>query len=138
MPTAQEFRLTLASGMREINRVCLGVTAFCAENVLAKSVEWNLQLVLEELISNTVHHGMAPVTAPIGIHLSLDEGVLRLEYTDRGSPFNPRQDLPPDTRELPIWQRTVGGLGWRMILHYCELHDYRRVNGENHYSFVVN
>ena len=138
MPTAQEFRLTLASEMRAINRACLGVAAFCAKNALAKSVERALQLVLEELISNTVRHGLAPVAAPIDIHLSLDEGILRLEYTDRGRPFDPRQDLPADTRELPIEQRAVGGLGWSMILHYCELHDYRCVNGENHYSFVVN
>lgn len=138
MPTAQELRLTLASELREINRACLGVAAFCAKNALAKTVETALQLVLEELISNTVCHGLAPLTAPIGIHLSLDEGVLRLEYSDRGSPFDPRQDLPPDTRELPIEQRAVGGLGWSMILHYCELNDYRRANGENHYSFVVN
>ena len=137
MPKAQEFKLTLASELCEINRACRSIDDFCALNAVAKSSERALHIVLDELISNTVSHGRAPATAPIDVRLILDEGTMKLEYIDRGRPFDPFKDLPPDTRELPIEQRSIGGLGWPLILNYCELDDYRYIDGENHYAFVI-
>ncbi|MFT5173043.1 MAG: anti-sigma regulatory factor (Ser/Thr protein kinase) [Gammaproteobacteria bacterium] len=137
MPIEREISLTLASELPEINRVSRSVAQFCAANALSSAVERSLQLVLEELITNTVRHGMVLSAAPIDVRVALDEGGLRLVYVDRGKPFDPRHDLAPDTRELPIEQRSVGGLGWVLILHYCELDEYRYIDGENHYGFVL-
>ena len=137
MPAEQELKLTLASELREINLACRRIDDFCALNAVAKASEHALHIVLDELISNTVSHGRSPPTAPIDVRLILDEGIMKLEYIDRGRPFDPLKDLPPDTRELPIEQRQVGGLGWPLILNYCELDDYRYIDGENHYAFVI-
>ena len=137
MPITQQLALTLPSKILQISRACRAVTDFCVGNALARPAERRLQLVLEELITNTVRHGLAPATALIDVRLALDEGEVRLVYIDRGMPFDPRNDLPRDTRELPLEQRGVGGMGWPLILHYCELAEYRYSDGENHYAFVL-
>ena len=49
-----------------------------------------LNLVLEELFTNTVRHGYRDGTdAPVWITLSRDEGDVRVVYEDCGPPFNP-------------------------------------------------
>jgi anti-sigma regulatory factor (Ser/Thr protein kinase) len=136
-PMTHKVALTLASDVRDINRASLTITEFCLANALGQTFERTLQLIVEELVSNTVEHGRAPPAAPIDLRFWIEAGQLLLEYVDRGIPFNPGTDLPRDTRELPVEQRAVGGLGWPMILHYCRLTGYRRANDENHYFFTI-
>ena len=137
MSKAHEFKLTLASELREINRICRSLDDFCAVHAVGRSSERVLHIVLEELISNTVSHGAVPATAPIDVCLKFGTQCIELEYIDRGRPFDPLQDVPPDTRDMPLEKRSVGGLGWPLIFSYCVLDGYRYTNGENHYTFLI-
>lgn len=110
---------------------------------MARRVEHALQIVLEELITNSVRHGpghdhsQGSGASSIDVHMTVDGSTVKFAYVDRATPFNPHCDLPPDTREVPVEQRDVGGLGWPLILHYCELYEYWYVDGENHYGLAL-
>jgi len=95
-----------------------------------------LRLVLEELVTNSIMHGWgddAHDDRDTGIHVDfhVDGGFLHFQYVDHGSPFDPRSDLPGDTRDQHLDDRPDGQLGWPLILHYCDLLDYAREGERN-------
>ncbi|WP_161973809.1 ATP-binding protein [Hwanghaeella grinnelliae] len=95
-----------------------------------------LRLVLEELVTNSIMHGWgkgAHDDPETGIHVDfhIDDGVLHFRYVDHGSPFDPRSDLPSDSRDEHLDDRPDGQLGWPLILHYCDLLHYAREEGQN-------
>jgi hypothetical protein len=69
--------------------------------------------------------------------MACNESAIFLEYRDGGTAFDPRQDLPLDSRELSLEERPIGGLGWPLILHYCRLESCHCIDGENRYEFSI-
>lgn len=95
-----------------------------------------LRLVLEELVTNSIAHGGRKGghdDPAMGIHVDfhLQAGFLHFRYVDHGKPFDPRTDLPRDAREDELDDRPDGQLGWPLILHYCDLLNYARCDGQN-------
>ena len=70
-----------------------------------------IQLVLEELFTNTVNHGYGGESdAPIGARLACHQGEITLDYTDRAPCF--------DLGKMPLQDAStvdVGGLGLTLI-----------------------
>ena len=112
--------LTLASRLKEINRATDHVRSFCQSVHLDESAAKVLSLILEELITNTVRHGAPPPDAPITVTLSRDGLDTLVQYVDCGPAYDPTLNPPPDTRDRPLEERPIGGLGWTLIFHYCE------------------
>jgi sigma-B regulation protein RsbU (phosphoserine phosphatase) len=90
-----------------------------------------INLIIEELVTNTLNHGNADDNTSIIIELKRASNAVAIGYQDAGIPFDPHHDLGKDDRHLPLEQRSIGGLGWRLILDYCERVDYQRQNGQN-------
>ena len=95
-----------------------------------------LRLVLEELVTNSIMHGWGQDghdDRDTGIHVDfhIDDGFLHFKYVDHGAPFDPRRDLPSDTRDEHLDDRPDGQLGWPLILHYCDLLHYAREEEQN-------
>lgn len=90
-----------------------------------------LRLILEELLANTVMHGDPPEGSPVQLRLDMRSDAVEIRFRDSGVAFNPQTDLPPDTREDEEDDRPVGQLGWPLILHYCSITDYQRVDEQN-------
>jgi anti-sigma regulatory factor (Ser/Thr protein kinase) len=78
-------------------------------------VRRSLQVVLDELLSNTVRCGAdGGRELAIQVRFRLDEDALRVEIVDDGTPFNPLERESPDTT-LPLEKRPVGGLGILLV-----------------------
>ena len=91
-----------------------------------------LNLVLEELFTNTVRHGYRDGTdAPVWITLSRDEGDVRVVYEDCGPPFNPYAWLAAATSAGPQPLRRPGGLGILLTRELAASRDYAYVFGRN-------
>jgi len=94
----------------------LGFVEFVADrHGLEPEAAQRLKLVVEEAVTNVVHHGYAgrePGDLTLTADLEGDTVVVTLE--DRGAAFDPadapQADLDSDWRE-----RSVGGLGWHLI-----------------------
>lgn len=92
-----------------------------------------LRLVLEELFTNTVHHGHgADSDQPVDVVLDVTPGQIRLTYEDTAPVFDPRTPLAED----PLEERPVGHLGLVLVRSMVEELCYERIEGRNRLTFA--
>lgn len=104
---------------------------FCSRHDIAQAQAKRLQLVLEELLANTIAHGACAIGSTVRIELHHDDRQVHIRYHDCGLPFDPLRETPPEMRDAPLAQRPVGGLGWTLIREYCVQIQYTRSDDEN-------
>ncbi|MFZ4463385.1 MAG: ATP-binding protein [Bacteroidales bacterium] len=82
---------------------------------LPMSISLNLNLVLEELITNTIFYGYEDQNEHfIQIEISIENQVITMRITDDGKEFNPLLMAEPDI-ELSVEERKIGGLGIHFV-----------------------
>jgi serine/threonine-protein kinase RsbW len=106
--------------------------SFCSEAALARDPCLRLNLVLEELFTNTVRHGhRGDSDAPVWVTLTAGPAALSLTYEDNAPPFNPYgtpPDAPPDTT---VKMRKIGGLGVLLTRRLASSREYAYLYGRN-------
>ena len=106
--------------------------SFCNEAAVAQDHCLRMNLVLEELFTNTVRHGHRGDTdSPIWVTLAADGSTLNLTYEDTAPPFNPYgtpPDAPPDTT---VKMRKIGGLGVLLTRRLAASREYAYLYGRN-------
>ncbi|HEX2200063.1 MAG TPA: ATP-binding protein [Burkholderiales bacterium] len=91
-----------------------------------------VNLVLEELFTNTVKHGyQGECDAPIWIDLREAHGTLHVTYEDSAPPFNPYVGLPEFEPEATLRSRRIGGLGVLLTRKLANTRDYAYLYGRN-------
>ena len=129
--TAAEFRLD--GDLGELTRLSAEVAQFCRAGALGERVEFNLNLILEELFANVVAHGggrgMKDVAA-VRLKSETDGGVA-VEFADRGAAFDPAA-APAPNLGAPLGERQAGGLGLHFVRSLARIVEYRRRDGWNH------
>jgi serine/threonine-protein kinase RsbW len=106
--------------------------AFCAETGTPRPDCLRLNLVLEELFTNTVKHGhRGDCDAPVWIGLSRTGDAVRVVYEDKAPPFNPYAHLPEDPPDTTLEMRKVGGLGVLLTKQLAASRDYAYLFGRN-------
>lgn len=97
--------------------------AFCERHGVERRVAMRLLLIIEELFTNTVHHGYRGESEqPIRVALSMDVGTLALLYEDAAPRYDPLARLAesPDVLTAPVESRPVGGLGVLLVGELAE------------------
>jgi serine/threonine-protein kinase RsbW len=106
--------------------------SFCSEAALGQDQCLRLNVVLEELFTNTVRHGhRGDSDAPVWVTLSAGPTSLNLTYEDMAPPFNPYgtpPDAPPDTT---VKMRKIGGLGVLLTRRLASAREYAYLYGRN-------
>ena len=129
--------IALGHDLREIERLAGLVERFCADTHLPGDVAMNVNLVLDELVSNVIKYGEAKNgTRPIEVSLALNGAVLTIEMVDDGIAFNPIDVKAPDL-DLPITERPIGGLGIHIVKALTETIAYRRERERNHLRLTM-
>jgi anti-sigma regulatory factor (Ser/Thr protein kinase) len=99
---------------------------------LPHAASLRLQLVAEELFTNTFRHGQPCSTASmVTLRIELCGQDIELTYEDGEHAWNPQQRLDHSTLHLPLEQRPVGGLGMILIDGMAEQVQYERVHERN-------
>ena len=112
-------------------------------NEMAEAEDWPItltmraNLILEELVLNTLTYGDASGLTEIDLALDSKDHALTIRLTDDGSPFNPLTDSPKPDVTLPLAERPIGGLGVYLVRAMSEDLEYRRENNQNHLKLVV-
>jgi anti-sigma regulatory factor (Ser/Thr protein kinase) len=96
-----------------------------------QAVRVRLLLVIEELLVNVIKHGRPPAGSRIEFGLTLMEDRIEIRQMDAGAPFDPRTDIPTLSREDAVLGGIEGGVGWPMILQWCEFIAYERTGDRN-------
>jgi serine/threonine-protein kinase RsbW len=107
--------------------------SFCGEAALSRDHCLRLNLVLEELFTNTVRHGhRGDSDTPVWVTLATaGPDALNLTYEDTAPPFNPYgtpPDAPPDTT---VKMRKIGGLGVILTRKLAASREYAYLYGRN-------
>jgi serine phosphatase RsbU (regulator of sigma subunit)/anti-sigma regulatory factor (Ser/Thr protein kinase) len=127
-----ESHIILGTDLRELGRLHPFLSEFCSKEDLPADLIFDLELILEELVTNVMKYGgVAPGTDCCRIGLRrLGEDVIGIQFRDRGAPFDPLAREEVDTA-LPIEERPIGGLGIHFIRKLTETQHYEYRDGEN-------
>ena len=108
---------------------------FWQNSLLAEDAQADLNIAVEEIVSNVIRH--ADSTTPIALTVTLDEDRIRVEVQDSGSAFDPLTHPMPDPNS-PLEQRRAGGLGIFMVTKMMDEVRYERREGRNCLTMVRN
>lgn len=110
------------------------VERFCADHAIDARDAMRLNLLIEELFTNTVVHGQGGDSdTPVHIELQAGPASLSLLFADRAPPFDPLawRDAGPATVPAALEDRPVGRLGIRLVFKMATRVEYERVDGWN-------
>lgn len=121
----------------ELNALRSFLEAFCAQAAVGRDACLRLNLLLEELFTNTVRHGhRGDSESPVWIGLAADaDSRIIVNYEDSAPPFNPYARPSLDTTQQI---RSVGGRGLRLLAELAPTRDYAYLFGRNRIRLVVN
>lgn len=128
---AEELDVTIPARLSEVRELSGMVEAFGDANGLPDPKVFVINLALDELITNTVTHGLEDkADAEIRIRMQVDGGTLILVMEDNGQPFDPTQDTNADVTSS-LEERAVGGLGLHLVKSFADRITYEFVGGRN-------
>ncbi len=108
------------------------VERFCAQAGVGRDACLRLNLVLEELFTNTIRHGYRDRSeAPVWVSLARAEDGVRIVYEDGGPPFYPFAWLAAAISAGPQPLRRPGGLGILLTRELASSREYAYVFGRN-------
>lgn len=90
-------------------------------------LEFQLRLVVEELVSNVVNYS---TSEKITINITHPEKMLRITIIDEGIPFDPLKKDNPDIT-LSAEDRKIGGLGIFLVREMMDRVTYQYENNTN-------
>lgn len=128
--------LIIRNNLSEISRLAVFVQEIAEELSLKPDVVYELNLVLEEAVSNVINYAY-PDSAESEIFLSAVNDGARLVFTliDSGLPFDPT-NFPDADVTLSVKDRQIGGLGIFLIRKIMDDMQYKRVEGKNILTLV--
>ena len=116
---------------------CKTVGAF-ADSLSAKleivpKIANKINIVFDEIYANIVNYSKATLAT---IFYSIENGKLRISFTDNGIPYNPLKATEPDTT-LSAEEREIGGLGIFMVKKMAESMEYEYTDDKNVLTLVI-
>ena len=127
----EELEIEIGNKLSELGRVHQTLTDFCRRHGLTAKVARDLNLALEEIITNIIIHGYTDDREHIiSVHLNVRPGEVWVEVKDDGRPFNPLEAPEADTT-TPLEERSIGGLGIHLVRKVTDGLEYERVGDKN-------
>ena len=105
--------------------------AWLADQRVSFEAMYLASLTIEELVTNCIKYGYTDSnTHTVEIVFSVADGVLTIDVTDDGNPFNPLEAPGPDF-SVAAEQRPIGGLGLHLLRELSDEQRYERRDGTN-------
>jgi anti-sigma regulatory factor (Ser/Thr protein kinase) len=118
--------------LTELRRVSAFLEGYCASAGLTREHCLRVNVILEELLINTVRHGhRSECDAPVWMTLEAGDETLQVTYEDTAPPFNPYARLPSGLPDTTAEMRKIGGLGVLLTKELAAKRDYAYVFGRN-------
>ena len=103
------------------------VEEFAARESLSGALPINLNLVLDELITNSVSYALSDVAEPVlRLQIRRDGDVVVAEVEDNGVAFDPFKEAPKPDIGQGLDERPIGGLGVFLVMQLTETAHYER------------
>ncbi len=124
-------KLTLKNQVGELERVNQFIEEIGEELGLDMKLRMNLNLVLEEMVSNVIFYAYPEdKTADIELVAESNGKELTFVLSDQGKEFDPtaKEDADPDVNPM---DREIGGMGIFIVKNIMNQVTYQRLEGKN-------
>jgi len=112
-----------------------------AQAGLDRNSTYNLQLALDEIVTNVILYGYeaSGLTGNIVLKSDITEKSLVITLEDTGMAFDPRTREMPDEDDLSkdLEDRPIGGLGIYLAINGVDEFNYERAGNRNINTFTV-
>lgn len=125
------------NNLNGLDTLCDRLHQLKVEWSLPKKIVTEINLVLDELITNTIKYGDCCNNQPIEITITKTGQHLTIKIIDKGRPFDPTLCQLPDT-SLPLEERRCGGLGILLVRRLCTKWNYNRLEDKNILTLLIN
>lgn len=123
------FSFTIQNQLKDVDLLHNELQKVQTRWALAKKCTCELNLVLDEIVTNIIQHG-DPSPRTIEISLEKRQNELTIKVVDDGPQFDPTGCSLPDTN-IPLEERTCGGLGILLVRRFSNCLDYKRDGNTN-------
>ncbi len=116
------------------------VESFCTQRGVARDDTLRITLIVEELFTNTITHGMGGDSASlIGVGLTRGDDHVEILYEDHAPAHDPTERLrsSPASLSAPLEARPIGGLGIHLVGRLSASARYAYEQGMNRLWLVV-
>lgn len=132
----QTHQLVLGNRVEEIPCLAEFVETICESAGVSHSLMMNLDLVLEEAVTNVMLYAYPEGTAgQVEVECMSEDGLLTFQIRDAGAPFDPTQQADADVT-LGVQERPIGGLGIFLVRQIMDEVRYERKNDKNVLTLV--
>ena len=131
-----EKKLILQNEVAEISKLAIFIEELGEEFGLSPELVFNLNLVLEEAVSNVILYAYPKEEhQTISLIARKKDNQLIFVLTDSGKEFDPTQ-APDADITLSAEDRPIGGLGIFLIRQIMNTVEYQRIEGKNFLTLV--
>jgi serine/threonine-protein kinase RsbW len=128
---ASQFAYTLSRQKNDQATLLDRIQLFAHDNALPEKLCYQLGLIVDELVTNSLVHGGCDDDAqPITVSIEKRQHDLLIEIIDTGIPFDPTSYT--STRCPADGSGPLGGVGLCLVQHLADSMHYSRRNNRNH------
>jgi serine/threonine-protein kinase RsbW len=122
---------TFPARAAELRQIASFLNDFCTRQAIVRESCLKLNLVAEELFTNTIRHGhRGDCDAPVWLSVAAGPQAVQLTYEDTAPPFNPYA-LFASAPDTTLSLRRIGGLGVLLTRELASTRDYAYLFGRN-------
>ena len=126
-----EKKLVIKNDITEISKLAIFIEELSEELALAPELTFNLNLALEEAVSNVILYAYGEEKQKeITLLANMSDNNLTFVLTDYGKEFDPTK-VPDADVTLSAEEREIGGLGIFLIRQIMNAIEYQRIDGKN-------
>ena len=132
-------KITLPATLENIETATDFINAILENADCSMKAQMQLDIALDELMSNVARYAYAPETGSITVSMEILEEPRRavLTLTDEGVPYDPVKKEDPDI-SLSAEERSIGGLGIFIVKKSMDEMTYEYNDGKNIVTIIKN
>ncbi|RAP25030.1 hypothetical protein DID73_00575 [Candidatus Marinamargulisbacteria bacterium SCGC AG-343-K17] len=129
--------ISFKNDINELIKLQQVTSIFSKHHAIEDKIEKSINLVMEELLSNTIFYGYKDNNAhTIYVKFTHEANKVTIHVEDDAIPFNPLSDAPEVDTEAPLEDRPIGGLGVHIVKKMVDAIDYTRENEKNKLTII--
>ena len=132
LPSNAIMEVSLASDLSALDELARVIEQFGTAHALNQDLLSRLNLVLDELVTNSVSYALPALAEPeLRLRLFIDRGSVVAQIEDNGEAYNPFEEAPEPDTSLGLDERPIGGLGVFFVKKLTDSSTYERIDGYN-------
>jgi len=136
------YSINIQNNINELNKVVDFIEKISTAYSLDKKSTNELNLIVEELVSNTFNYGEnidASMDITINITTNLSDNQIVIVYTDNAQEFNPiKKNNSNRPTKISLDKLMVGGVGLQLVFNYSSKVSYKREKDKNIITIIKN